>query len=114
MARTRGSARLPLPESLVQGLEGLGFQPFTPPGTIASKGTHTFVLMQRPTFTIQVVASNLPGESAVTAIWPGSPAQRIETDTLLRVLGGEVATALSPSQRASDILDGLGIGAQHG
>lgn len=114
MARTRGSARLPLPESLVLGLENLGFQPFTPPGTIASRNVHTFALMQRPTFTLQVVASNLPGESAVTAIWPGFPAQRIEADSMLRVLEGDVATALSPSQRARDILDQLFPEVQHG
>lgn len=110
MARTRGTSRLPLPPSLVLVLDELGFQPFTPPGKVASKSTHTYVLMSRPTFTIQLVASNIPGDTAVTAVMPSMPATRIDVDGLIAVLRAEVRRVLSPSQRANDILDQLGIG----
>lgn len=108
MARTGGTTRLPLPPSAVVGLEGLGLVNFTPPGT-DTKGAHHFMLPARPQFTVSLVASRIPGESAVVATWPGQRAHRVEPDTMITLLRHAIAAATSPTQRAADILDQLGI-----
>ena len=109
MARTGGTRKLPLPPSVVVGLEGLGFVPFTPAGA-DSKGAHYFMLPARPAFTVTLTASRIPGESAVIAQWEGVKPDRIEPDTLITLLRHRVIEATSPTQKAADILDQLGIG----
>lgn len=110
MARTGGTTRLPLPPSVVVGLEGLGLVPFTPAWQ-TTKGAHHFMLPARPAFTVTLVASRIPGESAVIAQWEGQKPDRYEPDTLITLLRHRVAQATSPTQRAEDILDQLGVGA---
>lgn len=108
MARTGGTTRKPLPPSVVVGLTGLGLVAFTPPGA-DTKGAHHFMLPARPTFVVTAVASRIPGESAVIAQWDGQASDRFEPDTLITLLRHRVAQVTSPTQRAADILDQLGI-----
>jgi len=109
MARTGGSTRLPLPPSALVGLEGLGLVAVTPPGA-DTKGAHHFMLPARPQFVVTAVASRIPGESAVIAQWEGQAPERIEPDTMVTLLRHRIRELTSPTQRASDILDQLGIG----
>lgn len=108
MGRVTGSVRLPLPHSLAVGLAALGFQDFQVPGVAPNRGPYTFTLVRRPQYTIQIVPSNLPGESAVIASWPGHAAERIEIDPLLRILEADIRQVLSPSQAVAAILAELG------
>lgn len=110
MARTGGTRKLPLPPSVVAGLEGIGLVSFDPPGT-DSRGAHHYMLPARPSFTVTLTASRIPGESAVIAQWEGAAPDRLEPDTLVTLLRHRVAELTSPTQRASDILDRLGVGA---
>lgn len=109
MARTGGTRKLPLPASVAYGLERLGLVPFTPAGA-DSKGAHHYMLPSRPAFTVTLTASRIPGESAVIAQWEGQAPDRYEPDALLRLLQFRVDQAQSPTQRAADILDQMGIG----
>lgn len=108
VARTGGKTRLPLPQSVVLGLENLGLIALTPPGT-PTTGPHYFMHPARPTFIVALVASRIPGDAAVIASWPEVKADRYEPDTLIRVLEGVVRQVTSPTQRAADILDSLGV-----
>ena len=109
MARTGGTRKLPLPPSVVVGLEGLGLVPFTPAGA-DSKGAHHYMLPARPAFVVTLTASRIPGESAVIVQWEGSKPDRIEPDTLITLLRHRIAAVTSPTQLAAEILDQMGIG----
>lgn len=111
VARTGGTSRLPLPQSLVLGLETHGFVGFTAPHQRPNTGPYSFLLTRSPAFVVQVVPSRIPGETAVIASWPGQRAERFEVDTLIRVLQGEAARLLSPTKLAADVLRSLQGGA---
>jgi len=91
MASTHGRARLPLPPSLVAGLESLGFVEYPDQGDATPAGTHRYRLPRHPGLSVSVVASNLPGESTVIAHRPGEVAVRIEVDALLVDLAVDMA-----------------------
>jgi hypothetical protein len=111
MANTRGRTRKPVPDSIDLGLRTLGFVPFEPPHGTPNHGPHTYTLMRRPEFVVQLVASNIPGDAAVTATWPKHGPERFEPDTFLRVIEGEVRIALNPTRLAAEVLASLGVSA---
>lgn len=76
MSKTHGRTALPLPASLRTGLEGLGMVVMT--ATEPPVWRHPLA----PELRLTVVASNIPGDTAVLATW-GTKPDRVEADVLL-------------------------------
>jgi len=104
MPKTGGKRRLPLPESFELALGNLGLVPFENPSGTPNYGPHAFVLRAAPKFILEATASNIPGESAVTAQWPGQRPTRFEVDPLIRILEAEIARVTHPSKLRTDLL----------
>lgn len=97
MASTRGRKALPLPPSLLHGLQEIGY---VDSGlTIGPAGGETplYRHQKHPELYVIAVMGNLPGATEVTAFWTSSPkARRVEVDFLLASLTLEVVKAASP------------------
>ena len=113
MAKTGGTARLPLPASLEVALAGAGFVRYDPAGLDAKAAPHSFVHRRHPRLTLQATASRIPGDAAVIVQWSGQAPIRVEIDALIRILEQTVADADHPSRRADQLLDEL-LGAHRG
>ena len=85
MARTGGYAPKPLPESLLVGLETLGYRKYLPPRLEQTPGRPgvEWRTVAHPTLCLTVATSNLAGDDKVIAAWLGQHATRITVDNLL-------------------------------
>lgn len=98
MASTNGTKTKPLPPSLVQGLESLGFVELaghTFPSATGERGArkvHVYALPRHPHLKFMATASNIPGDTAVIAEWQGHY-QRLEADAWLVEISVDVQLA---------------------
>lgn len=95
MASTRGTKRRPLPQSLVTGLESLGFVEFPS----VDDRIHLWALPRHPRLTVQMATTNMPGESAVTVQFGGGRPGRLEADAVLAQLVEAITILDSPNGR---------------
>lgn len=91
MASTAGRKVRPLPASVTQDLATMGYfqMPFT------DDGVPVFKHPEHPRLFVTAVASNIPGDTHVTARWFMQGAQRIEADELMMLLRAQIQRELT-------------------
>lgn len=87
MAKTHGRSTIPLPPSLVAGLETLGYRQMDK----ELAGLPIWRNHRHPDLYVQVITSNIPGSEHVVADWHGTPPSRISIDSLIAKLTAQLA-----------------------
>lgn len=95
MAKIYGRTALPLPPSLVTGLDSLGFV------RIGEDTPAQYRVPRHPQLRLELVASNVPGDTAVIVTGLGEPARRREADAVLVEAAIAITKADDPNQRRS-------------
>jgi hypothetical protein len=92
VSRVHGRAPLPLPESLLTGLAGIGYRR-------VETGTPAPALFKHPKHRelfLEVTAPNVPGEAVVIAQWWRHAAARLPIDLLIAKLALQINLLASP------------------
>lgn len=84
MASVNGTAALPLPDAIVDGLAQRGYREVVNPVA----GTFRYANPDRRDLTVVLVRSNIPGDPAVTVQWPNAamPTRRMDPDKVLELI----------------------------
>ncbi len=97
MGSTHGRRRLPLPPSLRDGLTSLGFIETV---VDTDPGVHRWRHPGHPTIQITLVASNIPGSTAVTYQRETGKVGRFEADAVLVDVAIDIAQLNAPTGRS--------------
>jgi len=94
VASTAGRKAKPLPPSIIDGLEQLGYRlmPYN------NGGTPIYRHPSFPKLYASVVVSNLPGDEHVIAQWNGQTATRMHPDAFVDALRTQLAALRSHTQ----------------